>query len=557
MTAASPPTLSSTSRDQHLDALERATYDVVVIGGGISGAGVAHEAAQRGLSVALVEAGDYAAGTSSRSSKLIHGGLRYLLTGDIPTVRKTARERKVIHKLAPHLAVPRWMVLPCRNRARLIQVRAALTTYEKLGAVASNELHRKWTRTELEHEEPIVRRDAYPFACAYREYVTDDARLVIANLRAAVRHGAIVANHLPVSALVKDGARVTGVVARCAVTKREVTVRGSVVVNAAGPWVEELQRVEDPTVRPVLQLSKGIHVVLPREKLPLQHVWVYDAPDGRNLFAVPRGKVIYLGTTDGHHARGDVWPDITSSEIDYLISPLSRVFDVGALGERDVVGAWAGLRALVAEPGKKLSEVSRRDELFVGAGGMISIAGGKLTGYRGVAARVLDLIAQGLGRKVPEAAEAVSSMPLPGGEFDGNMDGLTAWVQHQFGLGPVVAERLAGLYGAEVGHVLSLGREPVSPGADVLTGEIEWAMRVEGAMTIEDVVYRRTRIGIYEPRVRELVGAIAERMAAAFTWSREEVAEQLRAVRNRLAADLSFKASDAALGAAAQVPLRA
>ncbi len=227
--------ISSLERDATLDALESRSFDLVLIGGGITGAGTAREAASRGLSVALLEAGDWAVGTSSRSSKLIHGGLRYLAQGEVGLVRETALERKQIFRIAPHLAEPRWMVLPCRNRATLMKFRVAIHAYEKLGSVEAVDRHENWSEAELMREEPLLDRSRFPYACAYREYLTDDARLVLANVRGAVGLGALALSYAPVRELLVEAGRASGVLARCAETGREILVRGRCVVNAPGP----------------------------------------------------------------------------------------------------------------------------------------------------------------------------------------------------------------------------------------------------------------------------------------------------------------------------------
>jgi len=217
--------LATPERDSVLDRLERERFDCVVIGGGISGAGVAREAALRGLSVALLEAEDFASGTSSRSSKLIHGGLRYLAMGDVGLVRRMARERKQIFRLAPHLAERRWLVLPTRSYAGLLKLRTGVTAYEKLGGVEAEDRHRRWSADDLAREEPVIDRTLYKHACVYREYLTDDAHLVLANLRAAAGDGAALLNHAPVDSIVREAGVATGVEAACRFTGRRVRVR--------------------------------------------------------------------------------------------------------------------------------------------------------------------------------------------------------------------------------------------------------------------------------------------------------------------------------------------
>jgi glycerol-3-phosphate dehydrogenase len=337
--------IDARERERTMDRLEAERFDVVVIGGGIGGAGIAREAARRGLSVALLEAEDFAAGTSSRSSKLIHGGLRYLAMGDIALVRTTALERKEVHRIAPHLAEPRWMVVPARSRASLLKFQVGIGTYEKLGAVADADRHQSWGREELAREEPLLDRERYGYACAYREYLTDDARLVLANLRSAAGDGAAVLSYAPVTGLLREGDRACGVAARCAESGATLHVRAKAVVNAAGPWVDALVRLESEGTAPRLHLSKGVHVVLPAARLPVRHLAILGTDDKRSIFAIPRGDVVYLGTTDTSYAGGtDLWPAVTREDVAYLLAPANRDFTGPPLAPEDVVAAWAGLR---------------------------------------------------------------------------------------------------------------------------------------------------------------------------------------------------------------------
>src|SRR5262245_48468596 len=232
MTAAA---LCSTDRGETLDRLERESFDCVVIGGGISGAGVARAASQRGLRVALLEARDYSSGTSSRSTKLIHGGLRYLAMGDVALVRKTALERKRIFRMAPHLCERRWMIVPARSYASLLTIRAGVVAYEKLGAVQGEDLHRNWSAEDLTREEPAIDVSRFKHACVYREYLTDDAHLVIANLRSAAALGAAVLSHAAVDTILRSGGTAAGVEAKCKLSGRRVQVRAGRGINAAGP----------------------------------------------------------------------------------------------------------------------------------------------------------------------------------------------------------------------------------------------------------------------------------------------------------------------------------
>jgi glycerol-3-phosphate dehydrogenase len=424
--------ISSADRSSTLDRLERERFDCAVIGGGIN----------------------FASGTSSRSSKLIHGGLRYLAMGDIALVRETALERKKIHRLAPHLAEPRWVVVPTRTRTGLMKMRAGITTYEKLGAVEGADLHRNWSRRELETEEPILDRSLFAHACVYREYLTEDARLVLANLRCAVARGAAVLNHARVDAISGENGSADGVEAECTLSGRRVRVRARCVINAAGPWVDHVHSLEEPQAPARLHLSKGVHVVLPAERLPVRNIVILNAADRRSIFAIRRGDAVFIGTTDTSYEHGcETWPRITRDDVEYLLEPVARDFSVEPVRPEEVVAAWSGLRPLIAEPGKKAHEISRRDEIWIGAKGVVSVAGGKLTGYR--------LMTRTAVEKTAEVCELRLAAP----DFDGDLEGFSARLQRDTGLDPDTAARIIGLYGTDAGEVVGLGSDPLVPGA--------------------------------------------------------------------------------------------
>ena len=533
--------LSTLDRPASLAQLESDAFDLAVIGGGITGAGIAREAALRGLSVALLEAEDFASGTSSRSSKLIHGGLRYLAQGEVGLVRETALERKQVFRLAPHLAERRWMVLPTRNRAALLRFRAAITTYEKLGAVEKEDLHRNWSAEDLEREEPALDRSSYPWACAYREYLTDDARLVLANLRAAAGDGAAVLNHARVEAIEQRDGRACAVVVRCTLGGEVRRVRARCVVNAAGPWVEAVRRLQDPDAPSLLHLSKGVHVVLPASRVPVRNLLLVNAADRRSIFILRRGDIVFVGTTDTSYPDGaQVWPRITRADVEYLLEPLGRYLTIEPPGPGDVRSAWAGLRPLIAEPGKTPGEISRKDEILVGEAGVVTVGGGKLTGYRPVAGRTLEQVARVLDTALPPRAG--EEPPLPGGDFAGDLDRLESELVRDSAVNPAEAARLARLYGTEARAVLGPDPRRLATGVPVFEGEVSWAVRSEGAARVEDVLYRRTRSALYDPEVREsIVTPIATLMAGLLDWSRDRVEKEVAAARARLAADLEFE----------------
>ena len=314
--------IDARDRERTMDRLEAERFDVVVIGGGIGGAGIAREAARRGLRVALLEAEDFAAGTSSRSSKLIHGGLRYLAMGDVPLVRTTALERKEVRRIAPHLAEPRWMVVPARSRASLLKFQVGITTYEKLGAVDGQDAPRdaRDARSSRARSRCSTASDTHtpaPIASTSPTTPASSSRTCGARRATARRCSRTRA----VTGLLREGDRAAGVAARCTESGATLHVRAKAVVNAAGPWVDALVRLETDATAPRLHLSKGVHVVLPAARLPVRHLAILGTDDRRSIFAIPRGDVVYLGTTDTSYSGGsDLWPAVTREDVEYLLS---------------------------------------------------------------------------------------------------------------------------------------------------------------------------------------------------------------------------------------------
>src|SRR2546427_312072 len=391
---------SPETREATLAALPATALDLLVIGGGITGGGVARGAALRGLRVALVERLDWDAGTSSRSSKLIHGGVRYLEQGDVGLVREAATERAVLRRLAPHLALPVRLVMPTYGRAAHAKLGLGLWTFERIATVAPEERHTMWSREEALAREPTLDGTRLHGAATFIEYLTCDARLVLETVLGAHAAGALCVSRV-------EATEIAGgeVALRDTLTGRALHARSGVVVNAAGPWVDEVRRRAGALAGVRLHLTRGIHLVVPHGRLPVRHIVVMQARDHRSVFAVPRGEVTYLGTTDTDHGPPTDHPAVPGEDADYLLDAANRTFAGPPLARADVVAAWAGLRPLLHEEGKRPSEISRKDEIMVSDTGLVSIAGGKLTTHRRMAERVVDLVVERLGR----AAGACSS----------------------------------------------------------------------------------------------------------------------------------------------------
>ena len=526
--------LDATARDVTLASLADETFDLIIIGGGITGAGILRDASQRGLKVALLEARDFSSGTSSKSTKLIHGGLRYLAQGYVGLVREGALERKRVHQIAPHLAEPRWLMLPARSTIEWLKYKVGVIAYEALGEIDGKDRHFDVAGGDLAEYEPLIDRSKYPRACVYREYLTDDSRLVLANIRAGIEAGGIAANRLAVTGVMKDYGRVNGVRARCGLTGADVIVKGRGVINAAGPWVESVAKFDGLITPKSLVLSKGVHIVVSREKLPLTQMMMTITKDKRPVFMIPRGEVVYIGTTDSRYERKDEWPEVLPEEIDYLLKQPAEYCNLH-LTRDDCVTTWAGLRPLISQSGKSTREISRKDEVWVSESGFITIAGGKLTGYRKMAEDTVDRACELIGCRV---APHNRDEPLPGGDFSQSTESLALDLTQTWPVPEERAQRLVSLYGAESRDVLAFGDGEIVPGAGLVEGEIHWAITREGAQTVEDILYRRTRAAYYEPsRMESLIEPVARLASKTLKWSDEEQRAQIAAMRARFSED--------------------
>jgi glycerol-3-phosphate dehydrogenase len=502
------------------DGLDGTTFDVLVIGGGVTGAGVARDAAMRGLNTVLVEARDFASGTSSRSSKMIHGGLRYMAQGDLALVQEAATERKAVERIAPHLTRQTPFVIPAKNAAVTAKLRAGLWAFEKLGGVPKARRHEVWSASELEAKEPTIDVRGLAGAVVYPEYLTDDARLTLANVRSARAHGATVLSYAPVLSLLMEGGRAVGAVLSDALggagERARVTAR--VIVNAAGPWVDAVRHAEDGEAGARLQLTKGVHLVVDKRRLPIERTIIMPAADRRSVFAVPRGEVVYLGTTDTFHPDADYWPEITAADVDYLLEAAAARF-TQRLSRRDVLAAWSGVRPLVAQAGKSASDISRKDEVWTGPAGVLSIAGGKLTAYRKMAERIVDSVEEILERKPSPCLTAET--PLPGGDVD--PEGLAAALAPRLG-SAAEAQRVVGLYGSDAASIADAGGGPAA--------EARYAVLQEGALTLEDYWARRSARAWFDLDAGlGSLEAAAKAMAPLLGWNASQIAVQVDACR--------------------------
>ncbi len=378
--------------------LRRATnekYDLLVIGGGVTGAGIALDASSRGLKVCLVEKNDFASGTSNKSTKLIHGGLRYLKQMEIGLVKESGSERATVHKLAPHLVVPEKMLLPLVEGGTYGKFMASvgLKVYDFLANVEGDDKRKMLSAQETLDKEPLLAKEGLTGGGYYAEYRTDDARLTIELLKKAASFGANGINYCEMASFNYDqDGKIKSVQCIDHNTQKTFTITSRNYVSAAGPWVDLLREKDHSMNKKHLHLTKGVHLVFSRERFPLTQSIYFDVPDGRMIFAIPRGRATYVGTTDTNYDANLNRVVAIQEDAEYLLKAVNHMFPSLNLTVEDIESNWAGLRPLIHEDGKDPSELSRKDEIFVSKTGLISIAGGKLTGYRKMAQRVVDTV---------------------------------------------------------------------------------------------------------------------------------------------------------------------
>jgi len=533
------PLLSAETRRADLEAMAAAPVDLLVIGGGITGAGIARDAAMRGLRTALVEGADFGSGTSSRSSRLIHGGLRYLEHGWLRLVFEASRERRTLLAIAPHLVRPMPFLFPVHAGARVGRWRlaAGLWLYDLLSVFRNVHPHRMLSRRAVLRLEPRLRDRGLRGGGVYYDAWCDDARLVLANARDAHRGGALIASYATVTAFEKAGGALRGALVADALEGRQVTVHAHVVVNATGPWVDAVRRLDDPAAPPLLRPTKGVHLAVPRRRIGNEGAITLTSPlDGRVMFVLPWGATSVIGTTDTDFAEDPAAVAPLAEDITYLLRSANALFPDARLTSADVIAAWAGLRPLLRDGGTGVTAaVPREHRILESPSGLLTIAGGKLTTYRAMAAELVDAVAARLhrmdGRRVPPRAPT-GTRPLPGGEVT-DLELLVRDLKEE-GMPEPVARHLVDRYGSEAIAVANLAArdrklaEPLGPGVTTLRAEVVHQARREMALTVADVMARRTDLFRRDPgQGAEVSPVVAGLLARELAWDAAREAESL------------------------------
>lgn len=418
--------LSTLKREQIKKDLKDQEFDVVIIGGGITGAGIALDASERGMKVALVEMQDFAQGTSSRSTKLVHGGLRYLKQLQVGVVAETGRERAIVYENGPHVTTPERMLLPMHKGGSMgkFTTSIGLAMYDRLAGVKKAERKTMLNAKETLEKEPLVKKAGLKGGGSYVEYRTDDARLTIEVMKRAEEKGAKVINHTKSVHFTYDSnEKVNGIQVEDQINNETYPIKAKKVINASGPWVDEVRSGDYARNNKQLRLTKGVHIVIDQSKFPLGQAVYFDTEkDGRMIFAIPREGKAYVGTTDTFYDNNKTSPLANQEDRDYLIDAINYMFPDVNVADEDIESSWAGVRPLILEEGKDPSEISRKDEVWEGKSGLLTIAGGKLTGYRHMALEIVDLLSKRLksefGLKFDKCA--TKHLTISGGDVGGS-----------------------------------------------------------------------------------------------------------------------------------------
>ncbi len=531
---------SNRKRSKMIEQLTTQEFDVLIIGGGITGSGIALDTVTRGLKTALIEMQDFAAGTSSRSTKLVHGGLRYLKQLDISVVKEVGKERAIVYENGPHVTTPEWMLLPLYHNGTFgrFTTSIGLRVYDYLAGVKREERRKMLSKEATLSLEPLLKKAGLQGGGYYVEYRTDDARLTIEVLKKAVEKGGIALNYSKVNTLLYQNNKVIGAEITDEITGESYRIKAKKIVNATGPWVDKIREMDDSKEGKSLILSKGVHLVIDQSRFPLKQAVYFDTPDGRMVFAIPRDGKTYVGTTDTFYQGDLINPEMTEADREYLIEAIRFMFPDANITVEDVESSWAGIRPLIQEDGKGPSEISRKDEIWESETGLITIAGGELTGYRKMAETVVDLVSRQIANE--ERREFIScktmSLPLSGGDV-GSAKQFPGFIEKtsvegiKIGLTAEEATQLTSKYGSNALEIFQQINEKRAEAIKFqlplpLFGQLVYSIESEMVYTPLDFFYRRTGNLLFD-----LKGVLINKervisyMAEYFSWSERQIEE--------------------------------
>lgn len=541
---------SAINRAQEIENLKNQQFDILVVGGGITGAGIALDAATRGLKVALVEKRDFAEGTSSRSTKLIHGGLRYLKQLEFGIVRETGQERTILYRNAPHIVYPEKMLLPIITGGSLgkYSTSLGLYVYDYLAGVPRKERRFMLNKARTLQEEPLLRDEILLGGGMYIEYRSDDARLVVEVLKTAHQKGAVSVNYANVDELIYENGVVKGAKVTDTRSQASFEIKAKKVINATGPWVDELRKSDNSLKGKRLHLTKGVHIVVAKDRLPVKQAVYFDVPtDGRMVFAIPRQDIVYIGTTDTTYKESidDCFAD--KADVEYILKTANYIFPGRDLNMNDVQSTWSGLRPLIHEDGKAPSDLSRKDEIFISDSGLISMAGGKLTGFRKMAERAVDVALKQLMKE--EGLSYVScttdEITLSGGDISGEntiADFENKLVQSYPHYEAKEIKALARKYGSNAIEILNNGARYSNEQYPLLLSELDYSVQNEMCQNVADFIVRRTgRLYFERPSLEAIYPIIHEHIKKLLGTSESVAQKDLSVFEKEYKAVVAFK----------------
>lgn len=549
--------LSSEQRHSILKKLSSERLDVLIIGGGITGAGIALDAVTRGMRTGLVDMQDFAAGTSSRSTKLIHGGLRYLKQGDIKVVSDIGKEREIVYENGPHVTTPEWMMLPFYKGGTFgpLMTNIGLLVYDFLAGVKKEERRKMLTKQEAAMKEPLIKKESLKGAGFYVEYKTDDARLTVEVIKKAVQFGAHALNYATCTQLFyNDENTIYGVMIEDQISGATYRVEAKKIINATGPWVDQLRTLDGSKKGRTLHLAKGSHLVFTQTDFPLQQAIYFDAPDGRMIFAIPRDQHTYVGTTDTTFEGELEHPVVTEEDMNYLLAAIHQMFPTLTLTKDHIQSSYAGVRPLIEEEGKRPDEISRKDEIFTSESGLLSIAGGKLTGYRKMAEEVVDLIVKQIKKEdgILYGSSQTMHLPIAGGEVGGS-ENFSHFKQEKiqeglaYGIEEQKLKRLIQRYGANVETIFHLYNDSQAEACDedidpIVLAELKYAIHYELCFKPADFFIRRTGALFFDvPWIHTHQQRVIRYMKKTLKWT-EEQTKQFTEELNMLIRDATLDA---------------
>lgn len=524
---------SARNRTRYIQQMQLETFDLLVIGGGITGAGIALDAVTRGLKVCLVEKSDFASGTSSRSTKLIHGGLRYLKQLEFGIVREVGQERAILYKNAPHIVIPERMLLPIVEGGSLgkYSTSLGLYVYDRLAGVEKEERRNMLSKEKTLETEPLLNADILKGGGMYVEYRSDDARLTIEVMKSAVERGALCVNYVECNSFTHDkNGKINGAVCKDVFTGDTFTINTKKIINACGPWVDTLRKTDNSLKKKRLHLTKGIHIVIKKDKLPIKQAVYFDVQDGRMIFAIPRGKKVYIGTTDTNYNDNIVTPFASKEDVEYTLNAANHMFPTAHLKIEDVESTWAGLRPLIHEDGKSPSDLSRKDEIFISDSGLISIAGGKLTGFRKMAERSVNVVCKQL--KIEEQREfnkcTTESIQLSGGNLTKAPEDFAKDLQEdfkQFYLDDVL--NLVLKYGSNTEYILASAQTNFKN--NLILAEADYCMENEMTNNSTDFIVRRSgRLYFERPEIDNHINELNNYFNTQLNYSPDTISKNLQ-----------------------------